>query len=401
MSLEEEKLNQNEWVRWLLTKNHNAELWKILSIWEKYKKEWEEMEQEFWGNRENYKFKNLLADYENKKEILIKYFELWLLPEERKMLSGLWEISREKFYKEYVYNVMLYEGNLNYEYDSLWNSLSCLFEDFESFISKHKNELKPWMDVSFLSKKIWDEWAKMLAKEWKNRLQPWMKIELSNNEIWSEWAKAIAEEWKDSLQPWMMIDLRSNNIWDEWIKAIAKEWKNGLKPWMSIDLSSNNIWPEWAKAIAEEWKDSLQPWMFIDFSNNNIWDEWIKAIAKERRNRLKPWIQIHCCEDDIWDEWIKILAEEWKDSLKQWMYIHLQNSYISDTWIGILVEEWKNSLKPWMDINLEANDITDAWLYEIMDLNTPNGCMLHLRDNYISEEKKDEISWQCRDFLEL
>ena len=43
MSLEEEKLQGNEWVRWLLKEDHKAELWEILAFWEKYKREWEEM----------------------------------------------------------------------------------------------------------------------------------------------------------------------------------------------------------------------------------------------------------------------------------------------------------------------------------------------------------------------
>ena len=368
MSLEEEKLNQNEWVRWLLKEDHNAELWNILAFWEKYKKKWEEMEQEFWGNRENYKFKNLLADYEHKKEILIKYFELWLLPEERKMLSSLSEIAKDKFYKQYIYNLMLYGGNPNYGWDKkflLWNSIDCPREDFKNFISKHKNELKPWMEVSFRFKKIWDEWAKILAEEWENSLKSWMSIELSYNEIWPEW-----------------------------VKILAKEWKNSLKPWMRIDLSNNDIWVEWIKAIAKEWKNSLQPWMFIDFSNNKIWNEWIKAIAKEWKNSLKPWIQIHCREDDIWDEWIKAIAEEWKHSLKPNMQINLTDNKIWDEWADAMIKNLQ--LTDGIKIHVERNNISDRgkyrlknweWLYKNNWMNVTISVDNGVHDIFISSAK--------------
>ena len=60
MTLEEERLNQNEWVRWLLNQDHKAELWKILAFWERYREEWEQMRDEFWNNHEEEQYKELL-----------------------------------------------------------------------------------------------------------------------------------------------------------------------------------------------------------------------------------------------------------------------------------------------------------------------------------------------------
>ena len=323
MSLEEEKLNQNEWVRWLLNKNHNAELWKILAFWEKYREKWEEMEQEFWEKcRATSKFENLLADYENNKKNLIKSFEKWLSVEERRMLSSLSQISKDKFYKQYIYNVMLYSRNPDYELNSdllLWNRLSCFSEDFESFIIKHKNGLKPGVGVSLLFKKIWDEWAKMLAREWKDSLQPWMSIDLTENGISSEWAKAIAREWKNSLQPWMLIDFSNNNIWDEWIKAIAKEWKKSLKPGIQLHCRENGIWDEWVKILAETWKDSLKPNMQISLMDNKIWEEGADAMINNLQ--LTDGVMIHVERNNI-SYWGKHRLKNWEWLYKnKWMHV--------------------------------------------------------------------------------
>ena len=74
MSLEERKENQNEWVKWLLREDHKAELWEILAFWEKYKKEWEKMEIEFWKKWYKEYFNNLIWWYKESKE----KFEEWL-----------------------------------------------------------------------------------------------------------------------------------------------------------------------------------------------------------------------------------------------------------------------------------------------------------------------------------
>ena len=120
MSLEEKKLSQNEWVRWLLNENHNAELWKVLAFWEKYKKEWDVMEREFWNDVESWwyrddeksdSFKDLILQYEEKKE---KFVE-WLSKEEIDILESLGDVGREKFFRQYFFDKIVYSWNVKGE----------------------------------------------------------------------------------------------------------------------------------------------------------------------------------------------------------------------------------------------------------------------------------------------
>ena len=108
MSLEEEKLQENEWVKWLLNEDHKAELWKILAFWEKYKEEWEMMRDEFWKEHDREQFRNLIRWYEESKRISWELFS----PEERDMLDSLDSVAREKFYREYLYEKIFYNWNL-------------------------------------------------------------------------------------------------------------------------------------------------------------------------------------------------------------------------------------------------------------------------------------------------
>ena len=90
MSLEEERVNQNEWVRGLLNENHKAELWEILAFWEKYKKEWEKMKYEFWRRWDRDKYENLIMQYRDRKKICMEN----LTEEEREILdrlNGVWK----------------------------------------------------------------------------------------------------------------------------------------------------------------------------------------------------------------------------------------------------------------------------------------------------------------------
>ena len=123
MSLEEEKLNQNEWVRQLLNEDHKAELWKVLAFWEKYKEEGDGMEKEFWNDmefwwyREDRKsefFKDLLLQYEEKKE---KFIE-WLSKEEVDILESLDDVGREKFYRQYLFSKIVYSWNIEKKPDT-------------------------------------------------------------------------------------------------------------------------------------------------------------------------------------------------------------------------------------------------------------------------------------------
>ena len=301
MSLEE-KLNHNEWIRWLLNKNHKEELWKILAFWEKYKREWEKLKREFWKERDVEKFVNLVWYYKKHKRECRKNFIEKLSREEKKMISSLSKVAMDKFYKEYLDDIVLYSWNseniYNWGEGSIYNYWD--LKRFKTEVVDIKKRMKPWMWIGaskegIVPYEIKDEFLEILVKEWKYSLQPWMEIELNRNGFWKEWAELIAKEWKNSLQPWMAIRLWHNDIWDEWAQAIAKEWKGKLQPWMEIDLSMNWIWDEWARL--EEWKDSLQPWMVIWLQKNDISKDMEKELKKWVQGYRNRWVK---CEIKLW-----------------------------------------------------------------------------------------------------
>ena len=67
---------------------------KILWFWEKYKKEWDDMEGKFWKEHNRDDFLKLISQYEESKQNFIKR----LPPEERKILEN---IENEKFYRKW------------------------------------------------------------------------------------------------------------------------------------------------------------------------------------------------------------------------------------------------------------------------------------------------------------
>ena len=208
MSLEEEKLQENEWVRWLLKEEHNKELWKILAFWEKYKEQWDVMEREFWNIEErSYRyeynsdyFKDLILQYEENKE---KFVE-WLSKEEIDILESLDGVGKEKFYRQYLFSKIVYSWNIEKKSDQRgatfldkWN-----IEKFKKWVRDMKNELQPWMTINLWYNNIWDEWVKILTKEWKDNLKPWMKIDLRGNDISDKkkeelksWEKTYRDNW--------------------------------------------------------------------------------------------------------------------------------------------------------------------------------------------------------------
>ena len=112
MSLEGEKLNQNEWVRWLLREDHKVELWEILAFGEKYREEWEEMKKKFWMRRGRDKYLNLLMQYKDSKKEYMKN----LSKEEREIIDRLNEVWKDKFIEEYMHDKILYSGDKNKEF---------------------------------------------------------------------------------------------------------------------------------------------------------------------------------------------------------------------------------------------------------------------------------------------
>jgi len=173
---EEKKVNQNEWVRWLLSEDHKAELWKILAFWEKYKEEWERLEKDFWHEWNHQKFENLVWDYTKNKRKNRKKFEESLSGEERKIMGNLDEISRDKFYEKYLYEKIVYswevgEKNLRENIEYKWNNED--IEWFKRWVVDMKYNLQPWISIDLMGKEIWDEWVKILAREWKHELKSW------------------------------------------------------------------------------------------------------------------------------------------------------------------------------------------------------------------------------------
>ena len=328
MSLEKEKkVKQNEWVRWLLNENHKAELWEILAFWEKYKKEWKILEQKFWIHWKRRNYKDLLRCYERNKENVE-----WLLPEEKDMLDSLDGVAREKFYKEYLFDRIVYSWwSVKHERveDEFYHGKGEDLENFRNRVHNVKNRIKPWVTMNLyaidINDKIWPEWAKVLAEGWKNCLQPWMSVYLGNNKIWKEWLEVIVKAWKDKLFPWMEITLENNGIWDDWVKILVEDRKDSLKPWMNITLDKNEITNEWLRAITQAWKGKLQPWMIINLWYNKMWDEWVKILVEDRKDSLQPWTILGLKVSNISEKWVDMLINNLE--LKEWVKIDLSHNF--------------------------------------------------------------------------
>ena len=335
-----------------LSKGSKEELNQVLAFWEKYKKEGEEMKNKFWEcrtrrhNREDYEsfgyvehgkleIENLIGQYERSK----KKFLRKLSPDEKKMIESFDEITRKRFFKEYLHDRILYS----------WNSKKPIQREeliryscwsLDNWLLSVKKNIKPWAMIDLRGYDA--EKIEKIAKELKDILQPWMKVDLRNVPCWLEWLEILAKEWKDSLQPWMCLLLSGNKLWAEWIEILAKEWKNSLKLWMTIVLTGNNLWAEWIKILAKEWKNSLQPWMAIYLTKNNLGNEGIKILAKERKDSLKQWMTIWLKCNNIWDEGVDAIMKEWF-KMEDWVEINLLDSEdkVSD--------EMKQKLKIWVD----------------------------------------------------
>ena len=231
MSLEEEKkLNQNEWVRWLLNEDHKAELWEILAFWEKCKEEWERMKREFWG-KWGWSYKNLLMQYKDSKK---KYMEN-LSWEEKEILDTLNEIWKDKFIEEYIHDKILYSGDKN-------NGIVSKSYDYSDW-KLWKVVMKEWVKLDLDMCGFWDAWAEAISKM---ELKGWVYLNLDFNHIWDEWAEVLS---KMELKEWVWLCLWYNHIWDEWAAAISKM---ELKEWVKLNLRANGI--------SEEMKHKLRKW---------------------------------------------------------------------------------------------------------------------------------------------
>ena len=311
MSLEEERVNQNEWVRWLLNKDHNAELWKILAFWEKYKKEWEEMRMKFWRRWDSDKYVNLIMQYKDSKEVYMDN----LSGEEKDVIDRFDGVWKDKFIEEYMHDKVLYRGDKDKEMEKK----KYRYDDWKAW----KVIMEEWVYLSFGDNKIWDEWAVAISKM---KLKKWVLLDLCWNKIWEEWAEALS---KMELKEWVTLNLYGNEIWDAWAEAISKM---ELKEWVELSLYENDIWDEWAEAIS---KMELKEWVMLSLWGNNIWAVWAKEISKMK---LKEWVWLDLAGNDIWDEWVEAIMKNME--LKDWVVLFLMRNNIS--------KEMKDQLSEWI-----------------------------------------------------
>ena len=311
MSLEEESVSQNQWVRWLLNKDHKAELWEILAFWENFKKEWGEMKKKFrrrWGWE---KYVNLLMQYEYSKK---KYMEN-LTEEEREIIDRLNEVWKNKFIEAYMHDKILYSGDVNKEKE--WKCY--WYDDWKAW----EVMMEEWVYLDLSKKYIWAALAEAISKM---ELKKWMTLDLTDNNIWDKWAEALS---KMELKEWVTLDLRSNKIWDAWAEALSKM---ELKEWVYLDLWNNNIWAIWAEAIS---KMELKEWMYLSLYDNRIWLKWAEAISKME---LKEWMTLDLCGNNIWAGWAEAIMNNLE--LKEWVTLDL-------SWNGIRLE-MKDKLRKWV-----------------------------------------------------
>ena len=353
--METPKIQSKEQLERYLSENKRTELSKILVFWEKYKEEWERMKTEFWkdfhvetsssvqalpisskwNDKIKYEFRNLLLQYEESKQNFIS----WLSQKEQKIVNALNWIAKEKFYKEYLFDRILYGWNPEKQYPKTQGTIRDT-DKIEEEIKEYKWKLKPWIHIE--CKCIGDKGIIFLAKEWKDKLQPWMSIDLSTNGIREEWLESIVRERKNCLQPWMTIKLESNYALEKLITILTEWWKNSLKPWMIIGLGRNFMWDKCAIAIS---KMELQEWVVLDLNGNSIWDDWVTAISKMK---LQEWVNLDLRRNSIWDDWVQAIMDNLQ--LKNGVIINLYwNKRISQskkeelkTWVKSKQEEWIN-----------------------------------------------------------
>jgi hypothetical protein len=393
--LEINKNNRN--VSTIIWSNKNSELEKILSFWEKYKEEWNKLKKHFWSKKTYNSFTELLMQYN---ELKNKFIDS-LSNEEKELLEWIEGISKERFIKEYLFDIILFSWELKKRDWPTRYSYTCNKLDMDRLkwiaIAK-KPYLTDRTEVDLSATQIWDEWVDILTNEWENELQPWMKIELWSNNITDKWIEILAKRRKRSLKPWIRIILDNNKFWKEWIEILAKEWKDYLQPWMEIVLTGNNLWDEWIKILFEQWWPYLQPWMKIDLINNGITSEWIKIIT----DLITPieWLNLDFELNKIGDKWAEIFARKRKNKIKQWMLLKLSQTWIWDKWAIALANNWKNSLEEWVWLMLWDNDVWINWAKELLEkINLKNWCVLGLwRGGNSTEAEYNEIKKVLKEY---
>ena len=385
------QIDQIQKLRPLLPEKKQEDLAQILEYWEEIKAKWEEKKKKFWINNDRDDFMKLLRYNWNHWDG-IKMMKNWKLNILDKILgkwSTFWKIykyldkmnrlEREKFIEEYLYDYILYSGELEdrnnnpkeYSYKDLkkwnviieewsylnlrelWIQLWTLFDWIKPIIESLV--LKKWVTLNLWYNLMWDEWAKFIAENIE--LQEWVNLELFWNGIGNEWAKAIS---KLKLKEGVTLDLSRNNIWDDGINYIVKNME--FKCWVKLNLESNKISEKWAEIISNiELKDGVS----LILNDNKFWPEGAKAISKME---LKEGVTLELNENQFWPEWAEAIS--------------------------------KMELKEGVTLDLGMNDIWDYGAQAIMDnMKLKNNVTLILKDyknnNGITENMKQKLKdWE-------
>ena len=286
-----------------LSESSKTELQQILMFWEKYKKEWERLKDEFWKNHKREDLDVLLWNYKANRSKFMEQLD----SNEKQMIRSLGWSLFERFMEEYLRTFIFYSGWV----DIKGKKADCIkyeYEDFQAW-NLFMDEWK-YILLDFGSKNLGVEWIKPLIK--KIKLTEWSYLKLDYNSLFCDWAEFLAKNIQ--LKEWMSLILYDNEIWYEWAESIAKNME--LKEWVFLDIGMNTIWPIWAKKIAENMK--LKSQMKINLSSNKIWDEWAEAIMEKME--LKRWVKL--------DLQNNLISDDIKDKLKKW-----EKSY-EEKWIN-------------------------------------------------------------------
>ena len=283
-----------------LSESSKTELQQILMFWEKYKKEWERLKDEFWKNHKREDLDVLLWNYKANRSKFMEQLD----SNEKQMIRSLGWSLFERFMEEYLRTFIFYNGWV----DIKGKKADCIkyeYEDFQAW-NLFMDEWK-YILLDFSSKNLGVEWIKPLIKNIK--LTEWSYLKLDHNSLFGEWAEFLAKNIQ--LKEWMSLILDHNEIWAEWAEAISHI---ELKEWVKLNLRENRIWAEWAKVIAENME--LKEWVILDLRTNKIWDEWAKALIDNIE--LKEWVKLDLGNNNISDvmktnlkKWEKSYEEKW------------------------------------------------------------------------------------------
>ena len=258
-----------------LSESSKTELQQILMFWEKYKKEWERLKDEFWKNHKREDLDVLLWNYKANRSKFMEQLD----SNEKQMIRSLGWSLFERFMEEYLRTFIFYSGWV----DIKGKKADCIkyeYEDFQAW-NLFMDEWK-YILLDFGSKNLGVEWIKPLIK--KIKLTEWSYLKLDYNSLFCDWAEFLAKNIQ--LKEWMSLILDHNEIWAEWAKAIAENLE--LKEWVNLWLASNEIWDEWADFIMKNMV--LKCWTNLDLRYNKISEEMGQSLKEREKSYCDRWV---------------------------------------------------------------------------------------------------------------